>query len=118
MSMVDNRRMMVPNSVQVPSASIPTTIQPQSIDPSAADADPLSIPMPATTSISSDLQTQEPTNIPSSEVPVSTEQIPEESTQEEPKLRHFYLVDPSTPEPENPNQFIDPEVLLVKCCKS
>ena len=104
MSMVDNRRMMVPNSVQVPSASIPTTIQQQSIDPSAADADPLSIPMP--------------TNIPSSEVPVSTEQIPEESTQEEPKLRHFYLVDPSTPEPENPNQFIDPEVLLVKCCKS
>ena len=116
--MADNRRVMVPITVQFPSGSVPTTNQSHSAEPSVADVDPLIVSMPRTTSISSDLQTQEPTNIPSSGVPVSNEQIPEESTREEPKLRHFYVVDPSTPKPDNPNQFVDPEVVLVECCKS
>lgn len=115
MRMVDNRRVMVPNAGQVPSTSIPMTLQSNSVDPSMTDGDPLVMPMAVTTTLSSDQQTQESTNISSSVVPISTEQLSEESTLEEPTLRHFYVINDSTPEPENPNLFVDPEVVVREC---
>lgn len=104
---------MVPNSVQVPPVQAPTNIQANSTDHSpAVDQLSPSIQMPATSSISPVSQTHESTDQFSPEAPISNEKLVDDHMQEEPKLRHFYVVDSSTSEPENPNQFVDSEVMM------